>query len=295
MINMLHLGLSYACNMKCKHCYVDKKNDKLTAQKIKESIDVLLKKGLFIVFYTFGEPFLSPLFLEISAYLKSKDVIQIVMTNGTLINKKNIDIIKNNNINKLYISFDSMIPEKHDSNRNYKNAFSKAKNSLNLLKENKIDVGLAVTINDNNIDEMSKFVDFAIENGINNISFLRQREQYGNITITKFRQYEKFYMQYLKSHPKQIILQFHDPELLRTTKNMFEKKEISELEYNKYIDMNSCNIKNTISIAPNADVLICNLVNKKIGNISEEDLDDILKRRNINECFICDTKFSGKS
>lgn len=293
MVNMLHLGLSYSCNMKCNHCYVNKANDKLTIDDIKRCIDILLEKGLLIVFYTFGEPLISPIFSEIVEYLNKKNVVQILMSNGTLISQKNIEFMKKNSIEKIYISFDSTNPEIHDKNRNYKGAFCKAKHAVELLINNDIKVGLAITINDTNVKEMDNFVKFALKNNIESISFLRQRDQSSNVKLSNYDIYENFYVKYLEQRNRKIFLQFHDPELLKITKSLFELEKITKDDFYRFMEMNRCNIRNTISIAPNGDVLLCNLVNKKIGNICDENLEDILKRRDsINECFICYSKFS---
>ena len=75
MINVLHIGLTYACNMNCKHCFVKKNKDSLTTIKIKELIDFLDTKGLMMVVYTYGEPLLAKNFEEISKYINNKKSI----------------------------------------------------------------------------------------------------------------------------------------------------------------------------------------------------------------------------
>ena len=52
MILTLHLGLSYACNMRCKHCFVNKKRDALDTDTCKNIIDMLYDKGLMVLIYT---------------------------------------------------------------------------------------------------------------------------------------------------------------------------------------------------------------------------------------------------
>ena len=41
MILVAHLGLSYACNMRCKHCFVRHKKEDYVIQHYKEIIDKL--------------------------------------------------------------------------------------------------------------------------------------------------------------------------------------------------------------------------------------------------------------
>ena len=76
VITTLHLGLSYACNLKCKHCYVSKQKDMLNSETIKHIIDTL--ESLQIVIYTYGEPLLAKNLLEIASYVKSKNIMQLI-------------------------------------------------------------------------------------------------------------------------------------------------------------------------------------------------------------------------
>ena len=134
MINILHIGLTYSCNMKCKHCFVKKNEDKLSTKKIIDIIDYLEKKGLMMVIYTYGEPLLAKNFDEVSNYINNKNIAQTLMTNGSLLNEKNISILKKNNIKNIMISLDSINEEYHDSNRNYKGSYKKIFNSLDTAK-----------------------------------------------------------------------------------------------------------------------------------------------------------------
>lgn len=288
MVNMLHLGLSYNCNMRCSHCFVNKSMDKLSSVQIKNTIDYMIGQGLYMVVFTFGEPLLAKNFCDISNYLYDKGMFQVVMSNGSYINEKTITILKRN-VSMVFISIDSVVPEKHDNNRNYKNAFINAFDTINKLQKNKINVGLAVTINNSNLEELNDIVKLAQKHNIKNISFLRQRENGRISKLDSYKFYLKFYCDYLEGKiAKNMNIMFHDPTLRFFTKKMYDENKINIDKYNKYMEMNSCNIKNTISLAPNGDILLCNLTNKKIGNICDDNIDVIMKKRGENdECFIC--------
>ena len=288
MVNMLHLGLSYNCNMRCSHCFVNKSMDKLSSAQIKNTIDYMIGQGLYMVVFTFGEPLLARNFCDISNYLYDKGIFQVVMSNGSYIDEKTITILKKN-VSMVFISIDSVVPEKHDNNRNHKNAFINAFDTINKLQKNKINVGLAVTINNSNLEELNDIVKLAKKHNIKNISFLRQRENGRISKLDSYKFYLKFYCDYLEGKiAKNMNIMFHDPTLRFFTKKMYDENKINIDKYNKYMEMNSCNIKNTISLAPNGDILLCNLTNKKIGNICADSIDVIMKKRGENdECFIC--------
>ncbi|MDO4962701.1 MAG: radical SAM protein [bacterium] len=291
MIDTLHLGLSYSCNMKCKHCFVDKQKDNLDIDKLKKTIDYLDKNGLFFVIYTFGEPLLAKEFWNIAEYVSGKKIIQTLMTNGSLITKNNIKKLKKNHINNIYISLDSVHEVKHDLNRGYNGSFKRAINAFKLLQYD-FNVGMAITVNDNNINEMNEFVELAERIGIKNISFLRQRENNSIIKLSKKDEYEEFYIKYLCSDMKINIL-FHDPSLLKITNDLYRNNKIDLTIYEKYYDMNSCHYNTTLSIEPNGNVKHCNLINKNIGNINDNNIEKILKiGSEKNECISYCAKLS---
>lgn len=59
IIRYLHLGLTAACNLNCKHCFIKEKESKeLSFEKAIAFIDVLEKQGLTHIYYTYGEPLL---------------------------------------------------------------------------------------------------------------------------------------------------------------------------------------------------------------------------------------------
>lgn len=284
-MNTLHLGLSYNCNMRCKHCFVDKQQDNLNINKLKEAIDYLDQQGLFFVIYTFGEPLLAKEFWNIAKFVSSKNIVQTIMTNGYLINTKIITKLKSHGINNIYISLDSIDEIKHDQNRNLKGSYKKAIKSIKLLVDNDFNVGIAVTINDSNILDMEKFLNVAKEIGVKNISFLRQRNNGRLINLKYMKEYEEFYKKFICGK-KEINALFHDPTLLKITKELYQQEKIDRNTYEKYMDMNMCHYKSTISIEPNGNVKHCNLISDKLGNLNEESIKKIIEKGSEdNECF----------
>lgn len=291
MINILHIGLSYNCNLKCNHCFVDKKNDNFSLDKIKTCIEYLEKQGLFTIFYTYGEPLLARNFQKTVEFAKQKNIVQILMTNGTMINEKNLEFIKQN-INTVYISIDSPYSEEHDKNRGVKGTYNKAINSIKALVKNNVNVGLAVTIREENCNEIYDIIKLAEELDVKIISLLRQRSNNTIIPLPKDCEYFKIFKEYAVKE-KRIKILFHDIELNKIIDSLKKDNLINEKQYEKYKLMNNCHIENTISIAPNGDVSKCNLCTKVIDNINNKMLEDIIGGNDFrNECNFCCTKLS---
>lgn len=291
MINTLHLGLSYNCNMKCKHCFVNKFNDNLDLDKLYKSIDYLDENGLFFIIYTFGEPLLAKNFWEISNYVSKKNIVQTLMTNGSILNDDIIEKLKANKVNNIYISIDSSIEEKHDANRNFVGAYKKATENLKKLSENGFNVGIATTINDSNIKEMDEIVDLAKKLNVKNISFLRQRENGKIVSMQLEKEYYDFYNKYLENYENyNLNILFHDMTLIPKTIELYNNKKITKSLYEKYKDMNSCHLCSTLSIEPNGNVKKCNLLKNSIGNLNANSIEEILnvkgetKNESIDNC-----------
>lgn len=156
IIRYLHLGLTAACNLNCKHCFIKEKESKeLSFEKAIAFIDVLEKQGLTHIYYTYGEPLLYHRLFEFSKNIRLKGIYQVLMTNGTQINYEVAQKIAASGINRVMISIDSSIEKKHDMNRGKQGSFGLAVQAIQLLKEQKVNVGIASTITKQNYLELA--------------------------------------------------------------------------------------------------------------------------------------------
>lgn len=81
----------------------------MSVEKIKQIISFLYDEGLFYVFYTYGEPLLSDKFEEIATFCKKMGLVQILMTNGSLIDKNKAAFIKKCGITRVrFYSVDTL-------------------------------------------------------------------------------------------------------------------------------------------------------------------------------------------
>ena len=104
IIRYLHLGLTAACNLNCKHCFIKEKDSKeLSFEKAIAFIDVLEKQGLTHIYYTYGEPLLYHRLFEFSKNIRLKGIYQVLMTNGTQINYEVAQKIATSGINRVMI------------------------------------------------------------------------------------------------------------------------------------------------------------------------------------------------
>lgn len=97
---LVSFEITNRCNLSCIHCCIDadgikSKKKELTTKEVKNILSTIVKWSPDRIMLSGGEPMLRSDFTEILIYLKSiYDGKILVSTNGTLINKNNIDILK---------------------------------------------------------------------------------------------------------------------------------------------------------------------------------------------------------
>jgi MoaA/NifB/PqqE/SkfB family radical SAM enzyme len=95
----IHFYITNECNLKCKHCYMDagkSLEDELSEEEIKLFFGKLNKViGPTTVVLSGGEPLLKRNFMAISEYIRDLGNRTVLITNGTLIDKKNARKIAN--------------------------------------------------------------------------------------------------------------------------------------------------------------------------------------------------------
>lgn len=138
-LNNLFIELSYkACNLKCKHCYIEKslykqEKDFIEIEKIKRALNDIKGQNVKSIYLTGGEPLLHPDFNQILRMcLKVTNVT--ILTNGTLINEKKARFLRKiddeSNFETIYrISFEHYEELKNDEIRgrgSFRKAFSAA-------------------------------------------------------------------------------------------------------------------------------------------------------------------------
>ncbi len=111
MINYICFEVSAICNMDCKFCFANWRENRkqLPLEKVKTIIDKLKEYGIEAINLTGGDPLLRKDIVDICKYCKDKGIMTIISTNGIeLMNKK--EVLKYiDSINLPLDSFDSNI------------------------------------------------------------------------------------------------------------------------------------------------------------------------------------------
>lgn len=155
-LNSIYLNMTEQCNLKCVYCYASSRvesGDRLCFDDYTRILDeaASMTDELNVTF-TGGEPILSPLTVPVAQYAKAKGFGTYLLSNGTLINETNIDVLVEC-FDHFKISLDGSRKEIHEHFRG-RGSFEPAFAAVKLLQQRGVDVIVPMTVTKQNIDDI---------------------------------------------------------------------------------------------------------------------------------------------
>jgi 12,18-didecarboxysiroheme deacetylase len=155
-------NITRACNLKCVHCYAHatagSSVDELSTAEGLRMIDDMAQYGVPVLLFSGGEPLVRKDLPELAAYAVQKGMRAVISTNGTLIDRRTAQTLKQIGLSYVGISLDGLEPV-NDLFRGVKGAFAKALNGIRNCQEAGIKVGLRFTMNKRNADQIDGIFD----------------------------------------------------------------------------------------------------------------------------------------
>lgn len=113
----VQLDLTYRCNERCVHCYLDHEDHgEMTTAEIKHLLDEMADAGVFILTLSGGEIFLRKDFFEILEYARLERQFCVKLkTNAIMIHERQAARIREIGVESIQISIYSHRPEVHDA------------------------------------------------------------------------------------------------------------------------------------------------------------------------------------
>jgi radical SAM protein with 4Fe4S-binding SPASM domain len=113
----VQLDLTYRCNERCVHCYLDHNDHgEMTTAEIKHLLDEMAEAGVFILTLSGGEIFLRKDFFEILEYARLQRHFCVKLkTNAIMIGEREADRLREIGIESIQISIYSHRPDVHDA------------------------------------------------------------------------------------------------------------------------------------------------------------------------------------
>ena len=147
-----------ACNLRCIHCYYSANPrpdpDELTTAEAKAFIDDLAAFGAPVLLFSGGEPLLRGDLFELGAYAAGRGIRAVISTNGTLIENKVAQRIREAGFSYVGISLDG-IGKTNDRFRGVRGAFDAALRGIRHCTEVGVRVGLRLTLNKHNYEDLA--------------------------------------------------------------------------------------------------------------------------------------------
>ncbi len=139
----VQLDLTYRCNERCIHCYLDHDDHgEMNTAEIKALLDQMADAGVFFLTISGGEIMMRKDFFEILEHAHARTFSIKLKTNGVLIRKKEAERIRALGVESVQISVYSHRAEVHDAITKMPGSFRQTIEAVRLLRT----VGLHVTM-----------------------------------------------------------------------------------------------------------------------------------------------------
>jgi len=164
-LQMAYIHITQKCNFNCDYCY-NKKNlnrgTELTTDQWFTIIDRLCESGIKYFILTGGEPYLRKDLLSISKYIKEKNKILHILSNGSLIGPENYTVLQY--VDEIIISLDSIDKHVNETNRSNSKHYNVVNNISNIPKKYMNKISIRCVITKNNINDLQKMKQFVKNN-----------------------------------------------------------------------------------------------------------------------------------
>ena len=162
--------LTNACNAKCIHCGSKsgaQRENEMTKEECLRVCDELKELGAEHVTMMGGEFFLSPHWENVAARLLENGIKVGPLTNGLLLNDKNLQKLKDLGINAVYVSIDGL-GATHDYIRGVPGLFDKLMQNIKRAQDQGFKIGVNTAVSALNFEKMEELYNFIVENGLGN-------------------------------------------------------------------------------------------------------------------------------
>ena len=140
----VHLDLTYRCNERCGHCYLDHDDHgEMTTAEIADLLNQLAEAGVFFLSLSGGEVFLRRDFFEIVAKARQLLFNVKVKTNGVMIREREAARLRQLGVEQIQISVYSHRPEVHDAITKLPGSLERTIRAIRFLKAQGLKVSIA--------------------------------------------------------------------------------------------------------------------------------------------------------
>jgi radical SAM protein with 4Fe4S-binding SPASM domain len=148
----VHFDLTYRCNERCVHCYLDHENHgELTTGECLAVLEEIAKAGTLFLTFSGGEIFLRPDLFEILAAARRLHFDVSLKTNALLVTRERAARLRELGVRRVQISVYSEEPTVHDAVTKVKGSLERTLAAIPLLLEQGLQVKLACPLMKENL------------------------------------------------------------------------------------------------------------------------------------------------
>jgi radical SAM protein with 4Fe4S-binding SPASM domain len=150
----VHIDLTYRCNERCVHCYLDHEDHgEMNTAEIKDVLDQLAVAGVFFLVFSGGEIFMRRDFFELAEYARSLMFCVKLKTNAFMIGEQEADRLASLHLDSVQVSIYSHRPEVHDAITKLPRSLERSIAGIRRLRERGIKVILANVLMRQNLQD----------------------------------------------------------------------------------------------------------------------------------------------
>jgi len=162
---MAWVELTRACNLRCPHCFVEAgapREVEMPTERILRLLDEWAEMGVFSVVITGGEPSIHPDFMEIVHHAHELGFTVAIASNGMPLTEKMLADIPQDDV-IISVSLDGIHGAGAASGES---DFEAVTRKLLQIRNSGFNTSIMTTTTHDNVDELSTFMNFAIDNDI---------------------------------------------------------------------------------------------------------------------------------
>ena len=168
-LRLVALEITRRCNLACKHCRGDSRNEsypnELSLDEITAVLDNVSSKAQPIIIITGGEPLIRNDVFDITAYSTSRGLRTVLATCGHLLTEETVQKLINTGVSRISVSLDGTTSDVHDSFRGVNGAFDSALMGLKTARKYGLDFQINSTLTTINIEELEALHNMAVSVG----------------------------------------------------------------------------------------------------------------------------------
>jgi radical SAM protein with 4Fe4S-binding SPASM domain len=163
----VHLDVTYRCNERCVHCYLDHDDlGEMTTAEIKDILDQLADAGVFFLVLSGGEVLMRRDFFEIVEHARRLLFNVKIKTNGVMIREAEAQRLRGLGVEQIQISVYSHRPEVHDAITKLPGSLKRTVEAIRFLKLHGLKVTIANVLMTENMRDGEGVIALAKELGV---------------------------------------------------------------------------------------------------------------------------------